>query len=71
MSDTDKKRILWVDDEATVLMMVTMLLENNGYEVVTADSGSHALEILEQDSAFDLVGTDLRMAKIDGLEMAR
>lgn len=52
-------------------MMVAMLLQGHGYEVVTAGSGKEALDILEGDSAFDLIGTDVRMAKMDGLDMAR
>ncbi|OVE74491.1 hypothetical protein BVX94_00140 [bacterium B17] len=71
MSGDSKRRILWVDDEPTVLMMVAMLLKSHNMEVEIADSAAEALNILEKDSNFDLIGTDVRMAKIDGLEMSR
>ena len=71
MNEEAKKRLLWVDDEPTVLMMVAMLLQSYNYEVVTAESSKEALDILEQDPNFDLLGTDIRMAKMDGLDMAR
>jgi len=46
------------------------VLESESYEVVTAASGSEAIDLLKQD-AFDLVLTDLKMPGIDGLEVLR
>ena len=71
MNDERIKRILWVDDEKSILMMVSMLLKSYNYEIETVGSAKEALDILANDSNFDLVGTDLRMAKFDGLEMAK
>jgi CheY-like chemotaxis protein len=71
MTETPKKPILWVDDEPTVLMMVAMLLQSYDYEVTTAGSAKEALEMLKQDQSYDLIGTDIRMAECDGLEMSQ
>ena len=45
-------------------------LDGESYEVLTATSGSGAIELLRQDS-FDLVLTDLKMPVVDGLEVLR
>ncbi len=63
-----KKNILIVDDEQMTRRNLTHVLSKEGYEVSSADSGSQALEILEKEH-FDLVITDLKMDKIDGLTL--
>jgi two-component system cell cycle sensor histidine kinase/response regulator CckA len=42
------------------------MLERSGYEVVAAEDGVAALEILEEDRAFDLIVTDVMMPEVDG-----
>lgn len=66
MSDT--KRILLVDDDRTVLAMLRDRLEKDGFSVVTAQSAAEALEELSRGQ-FDLVITDIMMAKMDGWEL--
>ncbi|GAB6094219.1 hypothetical protein JCM14469_04710 [Desulfatiferula olefinivorans] len=61
-------RILLVDDEPLILQNTARLLEQEGYVVDRAESGERAIERL-QASEFDLVLTDLRMLKIDGLDV--
>jgi len=63
-------KILIVDDDPEVLIMLQRLLETDGHEGVTAESGLKALELIKL-SAFDLVVADLRMPRMDGLELLR
>jgi len=60
--------ILFVDDEPALREVMAERLRDRGYEVVEADSGETALELLEQ-FAFDTVITDLRMPGIDGVRV--
>jgi len=67
-----KRRILVVDDEARVLLILAEALKRlgNGYEIVTSASGADALEKARQ-KAFDLVITDLKMSNMGGQELTR
>ena len=69
---TSDFRILLVDDEPELLMSLEDLLSEEGYSVITADSGRQALERLATaPPLFDLVVTDLRMPPPDGLELLK
>ena len=61
-------KILIVDDEARILLLLQSLLKANGYETVTAKDGSSALDAIKTED-FDLVISDLRMAPMDGLTL--
>ncbi|MGL5032028.1 MAG: sigma 54-interacting transcriptional regulator [Aeromonas sp.] len=61
-------RILLVDDDASLLKLMTMRLRSQGYIVDTADSAEGALDRLRQQRA-DLVLSDLRMGGMDGLAL--
>ena len=61
-------KILIVDDEVRILILLQSLLKANGYETVTAKDGNEALEIIRK-GGIDLVITDLRMAPMDGLKL--
>ena len=63
-------RILLVDDEELNREYMSELLEENGYQVVTAEDGLDALSKLRTDS-FDLLITDLNMPRLDGLGLLR
>ena len=63
-------RLLVVDDEPDMVETCRKILERRGYRVVTALSGSKALEALQQGH-FDLVLADLRLPDLDGLEVLR
>jgi two-component system nitrogen regulation response regulator NtrX len=56
-----------VDDEKDIRISLTGILEDEGYQVVTAASGAEALEKLREDLA-DLVLLDIWMPGMDGLE---
>lgn len=55
-----KARILLVDDERSILMTLTVILQKNGFQVMNAASAQEAKEKLERNQ-FDLVITDLKM----------
>ncbi len=63
---TDKKRILWVDDEIDSLKPHIMFLENKGFVVKGAMSGDDAL-VAVREEMFDLVLLDEMMPGMDGL----
>src|SRR5690554_2288382 len=61
-------QLLLVDDDLSLLKLLSLRLESAGHEVVTAESGPEALEILKQFTP-DLVLSDLRMDEMDGLAL--
>ncbi len=65
-----QSKVLIVDDDQFALRSMARVLGGESYQVVTAASGSEALDLLKQDS-FDLVLTDLKMPEVDGLEVLR
>ncbi len=64
MSET-KKKILVVDDDTDDLKMLSMILEPEGYDVVTAENGVEALEQVESEDP-DLILLDVMMPELDG-----
>ncbi len=65
-----KTRVLVVDDDPGVRYTLREILESEGLEVEEAEDGAQALSRLE-GPAFQLVITDLRMPKVDGLAVLR
>ena len=61
-------KILVVDDEKVALKNLEHIMKKEGYEVVGTQSGQNALKLLREQS-FDLVLTDLRMEKVDGIQI--
>lgn len=70
MNDSANRRIMVVDDSATVRVMVTGMLREFGSDFLTASDGAEAWALLERQ-AVDLVVTDYSMARVDGLELVR
>ena len=60
--------ILIVDDEKVALRNLEHVMKKEGYDVVATQSGSNALAHLDKQ-AFDVVLTDLRMEKVDGMQI--
>ena len=62
-------RVLIVDDENSMRMLVARAIAMDGHEIVTAADGAEALEILGE-GAFDLLLTDIQMPVMDGIALA-
>jgi len=60
--------ILIVDDEKNYLLVLSAVLEDEGYEVLTALSGQEALDI-HKTSDLDLILTDMKMPGMSGIEL--
>jgi two-component system response regulator ChvI len=65
-----KQRIALVDDDRNILTSVSMALEAEGYAVFSYDDGETALQALLDDPA-DLLILDVKMPRMDGLEVLR
>jgi DNA-binding NtrC family response regulator len=63
-------RLLIVDDEKIALRNLEHVLTKEGYEVTATLSGSQALSLLDSQP-FDVVLTDLKMDKVDGMQVLR
>lgn len=63
-------RVLIVDDEAAIRNFLVRVLQLDGYEVTAACDGREALEKLES-AAFDVLLTDIKMDRLDGVELLR
>ena len=61
-------RILIVDDDESVRELLSAVLQDEGYQITTAESGEQALELFYKDP-FPLVISDIRMSGMDGLEL--
>lgn len=68
---SDPVRILYVDDDPDFLEVVKIILEQNGeFSVDTTTSGKKALELVKI-GRYDLVLSDYRMARMDGITLLR
>lgn len=68
-----EKKILIVDDEAHIRMLIGQTLEeleDEGVEFLTADNGQSALELIESEKP-DLVFLDVMMPKMNGMDVCR
>jgi two-component system, OmpR family, response regulator len=65
-----QKTVLAVDDDPDVLDVVTDCLEVGGYNVITSQDGTQAIQQLETNQ-IDLIIVDLGLPDIDGLELTR
>ncbi|MDB4995225.1 MAG: Response regulator of zinc sigma-54-dependent two-component system, partial [Myxococcaceae bacterium] len=62
----EKKQVLIVDDEPNLRKILSAQLSRDGYDVMTAEDGEQGLLILKEHH-IDLVVTDLKMPKVDGM----
>jgi len=66
----EKETILIVEDEDIARKNIEHILEKMGYKVISVSEGIRAVELLESVN-FDLVITDLKMKKMDGMDVLR
>src|ERR1700735_672418 len=64
------KKILIIDDEVNVALLLSKFLTRNGFDVSTASSGTNGLELLKNGD-FNLVLCDFRLEDTDGREMLK
>ena len=65
-----KKRILLVDDDPDILKVNRVLLEREGYDVLTATGGEEAIELVKGGEV-DLMVLDIMMPNVDGFEVCQ
>ena len=66
-----KGRILIVDDEKNIRDLIRMTLTKAGYDVLEAEDGAKAVEVLRKDDnplMVDVITCDIRMPKVNGIE---
>ncbi|WP_226656377.1 response regulator transcription factor [Pseudalkalibacillus hwajinpoensis] len=64
------QKILVVDDEMSIVTLLQFNLEQAGYEVVTAEDGAEALEVVEAEKPNCII-LDLMLPEMDGLEVCK
>jgi CheY-like chemotaxis protein len=70
MSEEKKKTILVVEDEPDIRLFLKTVLEDAGFEVITADNGKHALDKIKYCKP-DLISLDLVMPKMRGVTLLK
>lgn len=68
VKDPQKSLIMSVDDDKTIQTIIKRYLTNNGYEMIFANNGAEALQVLEQTKP-DLILMDVMMPVMDGYEV--
>lgn len=63
-------KVLIVDDDKTTRKMLSLILKNKGYDVVTAENGIEALQKLGLEQ-INLILTDMNMPYMDGIEFTK
>lgn len=69
-SQKDNKKLLLIDDDPNLILLVKDYLEFRGYNVVTAENGREALEILD-DNVPDMIICDVMMPEMDGYSLVK
>ncbi|MCU1749260.1 response regulator [Pseudomonas sp. 6D_7.1_Bac1] len=67
--DLPAQRVLIVDDDKEARELLSKILALDGIRSMTADSGESALKLLDSNKSIGLMITDLRMQRLDGLEL--
>ena len=65
-----KYNILLVDDDLLILQAISSSIEQEGYNVTTANSGEKAIELINENH-FDLILTDLVMEPVNGMSVLK
>ena len=65
------RRVLLVEDEGLIRLMIAETLRDEGFDVVEAENGDEVISLLDQVDSFDVLFTDLQMpGKLDGIDVA-
>jgi two-component system, NtrC family, response regulator PilR len=67
---TQAARVLVVDDERSMRELLTIVLKRDGYDVLVADDGARAIELLKKQRV-DILITDIRMPQMSGVDVLR
>jgi CheY-like chemotaxis protein len=67
---SDRPRLMVVDDDPEVRVIVAEFLEDFGYQVVQASGGAEALTLLSHTPDLRMIITDIRMPDMSGIELA-
>ncbi len=62
--------ILVVDDEEMMRTLLSKILQRDGYNILTAEDGAHALELLQSEK-IDLVISDVKMPRMSGFDLLK
>lgn len=65
-----KKKILIIEDEPEVVMMMRARLEHEGYQVIACPDGTEGISMVHEEKP-DLILLDIMMPKIDGFQVCR
>jgi DNA-binding response OmpR family regulator len=66
--ENEKKHIIVIDDDKSILRTFTRILQKSGYEVDVAETGKEALEKTKR-KAYDLALIDIRLPDMDGTDL--
>ena len=70
MGTNNQKKILLIEDNAFMMDIATMLLEELGYQnIITAYTGKDAIQLIDQDHNIDIIICDWNLPDIDGFEI--
>ncbi len=69
-SQKDNKKLLLIDDDPNLILLVKDYLEFRGYKVVTAENGREALEVLDHNIP-DMIICDVMMPEMDGYSLVK
>ncbi len=69
-TERSRPKLMIVDDDPEVRVIVAEFLEDFGYNVLQADGGAQALELLGHTSDLRMIISDIRMPDMSGIELA-
>jgi DNA-binding NarL/FixJ family response regulator len=71
LNDGEQRRLMLVDDDPNLILLVRDYLEFRGYEVITAENGVEALKLLQNNDVPDLMICDIMMPEMDGYTLVK
>ena len=64
------EKLLLIDDEESIIRVLSISLKSDGYDVATASNGDEGIKLFQQESP-DIVLTDIKMPGMDGIEVLK